>query len=228
MSQHQDESDAGAPLPDFRASGIQLQTIAPALGVINQNNAPEYLDYDAGRGIATTMFANSGMSYLMGISMGGVYGIRQGLAATPSSRFRVQVNSILNHSGRYGSRAGNSLGTFAVMYTLFEGLSDRVRTTGSRMMTNVLCVYSATHTFSVSKFQLELEDKLGLRDFSPAVASFTSPAIGATLASAAYYVPSGPRVATLAGAIGFGAVAATYSAYSVLGIPYGSRGFLFF
>ncbi len=57
--------------------------------------------------------------------------------------------------------------------------------------------------------------------------SFVSPAFGATMASATYYMPSGPRVAALAGSIGFSAVAATYATYTVLGIPYGSRGFLF-
>jgi hypothetical protein len=122
-----DDSDAGAPLPDFRTTGLQLQTIAPALGVPTQQAQPDYLDYDPkGRGIVVTMFANSGMAYLLGIGGGGVYGFRQGLASTPSNRFRVQLNSILNHSGRYGSRAGNTLGVFAVFYSIFEGLADQV------------------------------------------------------------------------------------------------------
>ena len=42
-----------------------------------------------------------------------------------------------------------------------------------------------------------------------------------------YYAPSGARVAGLAGTIGFGAVGVTYVGYSMLGIPYGSQGFLF-
>jgi len=48
------------------------------------------------------------------------------------------------------------------------------------------------------------------------------------LAGLTYYGSSGPRVAALAGAIGFSAVAATYAAYSAAGIPYGYRGYLFF
>ncbi|KAL3780716.1 hypothetical protein ACHAW5_003234 [Stephanodiscus triporus] len=43
-----------------------------------------------------------------------------------------------------------------------------------------------------------------------------------------YYMRAGPRVATLAGAIGAGAVGGTFALYSVLGIPYGSKGWLFF
>ena len=54
-----------------------------------------------------------------------------------------------------------------------------------------------------------------------------APAFGSTMAGVCYFAPSGPRVAALAGAIGFGSVAATYGVYSILGIPYGSQGFLF-
>lgn len=46
---------------------------------------------------------------------------------------------------------------------------------------------------------------------------------GATFKSMA-----GPRVAGLAGTIGLGAVGVTYAGYSLLGIPYGNRGYLFF
>jgi hypothetical protein len=122
-----DENDAGAPLPNFNTSSIQMHTIAPSLGVVGGKSSPDYLDYDPkGRGIVVTMFANAGMSYLLGTTAGGLYGFRQGLAATPSNRFRVQLNSVLNHSGRYGSRAGNTLGVFAILYSVFEGFADNV------------------------------------------------------------------------------------------------------
>lgn len=76
--------------------------------------------------------------------------------------------------------------------------------------------------------QFEFEEVLGIRNYSPAAASIVSPAFGASAAAATYFSTSGPRVAALAGSIGFGAVAATYTAYSLVGIPYGSRGYLFF
>jgi Tim17/Tim22/Tim23/Pmp24 family len=137
MNSRSDNDDAGTPLPDFRASNIQLQTIAPALGVPSlqtqhrHNNRPDYLEYDTnmnhGRGYVVTMFANSGLSYLIGIGAGGMYGIRHGFSVTPSQRFRVQLNSILNHAGRYGSRAGNTFGTIAILYSTYEWIFDRVR-----------------------------------------------------------------------------------------------------
>lgn len=134
-SRSSSDDDVGAPLPNFNASNIQLQTIAPALGVHTPHAAPDYLDYDPkGRGIVVTMFANAGMSYLIGTAAGGVYGLRQGLASTPSTRFRVQLNSVLNHSGRYGSRAGNMLGVFSVLYSVYEGLADNVSHFGFAMV----------------------------------------------------------------------------------------------
>lgn len=120
------EGDAGAPLPDFSSGQIRLDTVAPALGV-GSSQQPDYLDYDQkGRGLVVTMFANAGVSYLLGIAGGGIYGFQKGISTTPSSKFKVQVNSVLNHCGRYGSKAGNSMGVFAVMYSLYEGVFDQV------------------------------------------------------------------------------------------------------
>jgi Tim17/Tim22/Tim23/Pmp24 family len=135
------EEQPNRPLPDFRASNIQLQTVAPALGVYSK---PDYLEYNpGGRGVVGTMFSNAGLSYLMGTVAGGAYGVRQGLSATPSNRFRVQLNSVLNHGGRYGSRAGNTLGVFSVLYSLYEGLADHVSTCARAITTMIIIVWRA-------------------------------------------------------------------------------------
>mmetsp|Transcript_7726 Transcript_7726/g.11047 ORF Transcript_7726/g.11047 Transcript_7726/m.11047 type:complete len:196 (-) Transcript_7726:337-924(-) len=126
MNADRDESDAGRPIPNFDASNIRLTTVAPALGVpSSQDSQPDYLEYGTeGRSVVSTMFANTGMSYLLGISAGGVYGLREGLINTPSHRFRVKLNSVLNHCGRHGSRAGNMVGVLSVIYSLYEGAAD--------------------------------------------------------------------------------------------------------
>lgn len=128
------EGDAGAPLPDFTgARNISLDTVAPALGVQSRHAQPDYLDYDQkGRGMVTTMFANAGVSYLMGITAGGIYGLQKGISSTPSSKLKVQINSVLNHCGRYGSKAGNSFGVVAVLYSLYEGIGDKVSLLGGQ------------------------------------------------------------------------------------------------
>jgi hypothetical protein len=43
-----------------------------------------------------------------------------------------------------------------------------------------------------------------------------------------YYAPSGLRVAALGGTLGLGVVGATYTAYSIVGKPFGSYGYLWF
>lgn len=55
-----------------------------------------------------------------------------------------------------------------------------------------------------------------------------APPLAAALTGATYYMSAGPRVAGLAGAVGFVSVGATYLGYTIVGIPFGSGGFLFF
>ena len=129
-----DNDDNNTPLPNFNASNIQLSTVAPAFGIhssqLPQSSThaqPDYLDYDQkGRGIVSTMFTNSGISYMLGVTIGGLYGLREGLAKTPSSRWKVKLNSVLNHCGRHGSSLGNMMGATAILYSLYEGLADTV------------------------------------------------------------------------------------------------------
>lgn len=117
------------PIPSFDASSIKLTTIAPALGVPD-DNTPDYLDYDTvkGRGFVVTMFANTGVSYLLGTMAGGLYGLNEGLRNTPSNRFKVKVNSVLNHCSRHGSRIGNMAGCLSVFYSFYEYVGDSVST----------------------------------------------------------------------------------------------------
>jgi len=120
------EDDGGKALSNFNTSDINLSTVAPAFGVTRKEKQPDYLDYDQNRGIMVTMFANAGASYLLGIGAGGLYGLREGLTNTPSSRFKVKLNSVLNHCGRHGSRAGNVLGVMSVMFSLYQGVADNL------------------------------------------------------------------------------------------------------
>lgn len=128
-----DHIQSGAPLPNF-STNIQLSTIAPAYGIQSEQQ-PDYLDYDQkGRGVVSTMFTNSGISYLGGVICGGLYGLQEGLRNTPSSRWKVKLNSVLNHCGRYGSQVGNMMGATAILYSLYEGVADTV----SRMFVLIL------------------------------------------------------------------------------------------
>jgi len=73
----------------------------------------------------TTMFANTGLSYMLGTLGGGIYGLNEGLKHTPNHRFRVKLNSILNHCSRHGSRVGNTVGVMSIFYSLYQELADK-------------------------------------------------------------------------------------------------------
>ncbi len=123
------EDDAGAhrPIPSFDASNIKLSTIGIGSNSDLLDTTPDYLEYEAsGRGLMQTMFANAGLSYLIGTFGGGIYGFNEGLRNTPSHRFRVKLNSVLNHCSRHGSRVGNMLGVWSVLYSFYENFADQV------------------------------------------------------------------------------------------------------
>jgi hypothetical protein len=124
-----EDKGVNKPIPSFDSSGIKLSTIGIGNKAAVAQSTPDYLEYDNyGRGLQSTLFSNAGLSYVMGTLSGGIYGLNQGLQNTPSDKFRVKLNSILNHSSKYGSRVGNMIGAWAVMYTLYEWGVDQVST----------------------------------------------------------------------------------------------------
>ena len=125
VNTYEDEG-VNRPIPSFDASRIKLSTLTSA-----NDDAADYLDYGdstttGGRGLMANMFANAGLSYLIGTVGGGMYGFSEGLKNTPSHRFRVKLNSVLNHCSRHGSRVGNMMGVWSVMYSFYENIGDQV------------------------------------------------------------------------------------------------------
>ncbi|CAM9134383.1 unnamed protein product [Phaeothamnion confervicola] len=112
-------------LPNF-GSGIDLGTVAPMYGQV-ADYEPEYLDYDIkGKDLFAKCTINIGFSYLSGIGIGGAYGMLEGLRTAPSKRLRIKVNSVMNASGKRGSRLGNAGGVLSLFYTLAEHGLDRL------------------------------------------------------------------------------------------------------
>ena len=111
------------------AGKIDVGVVAPVLGAgvpgVGAGSTPDYLEYNMkGRGLTEKLFYNCGSSYLVGIVGGGGYGFMEGLRNSPSSKFKIRFNSVLNHCGRRGSRLGNALGVLALFYSLFESMAD--------------------------------------------------------------------------------------------------------
>lgn len=85
---------------------------------------PEYLHYQP-KAWYERLAYNTGFAYLFGIGSGGLYGVFNGFTTSPSNKLRIRLNSILNKSGRFGSRFGNALGAVAMMYSCLEEFTDR-------------------------------------------------------------------------------------------------------
>ena len=91
---------------------------------------------------------------MLGVTVGGLYGLREGLAKTPSSRWKVKLNSVLNHCGRHGSAAGNMLGATAILYSLYEGFADNVSVVSCSLFITTCLLFPSvliSHCFLHSK-----------------------------------------------------------------------------
>eukprot|EP00941_MAST-03F_sp_MAST-3F-sp1_P005156 g5156.t1 len=86
-------------------------------------NKPDYLNYNT-RSWNERMVYNTGISYLCGLALGGLQGAYTGATSSPSKRWKIRRNTFMNHTGRSGSRAGNALGTLALMFSLVEAQLD--------------------------------------------------------------------------------------------------------
>uniref|UniRef100_A0A7S1XNQ0 Mitochondrial import inner membrane translocase subunit TIM23 n=1 Tax=Phaeomonas parva TaxID=124430 RepID=A0A7S1XNQ0_9STRA len=117
--------------PDFGElppiPGIDFTLKQPIGGGLSTGSRyePEYLDYTIkSRGPLENVFSYCGTAYLAGVIGGGGVGLMEGVRSSPSSRFRILFNSIMNNAGKRGSRAGNAFGCVALFYSGFLALYD--------------------------------------------------------------------------------------------------------
>jgi hypothetical protein len=114
--------------PDYRSVSLSLRTVMPSMGSSSGGGDPQYLIYEQkSRSLAGTMFKNTGFSYLIGVIFGGVHGFQESLWEPNSSRFRLQLNSVLNNTGRHASKVGNLLGVISILYSTYEHYAFEVR-----------------------------------------------------------------------------------------------------
>lgn len=104
---------------------LNTNTIRSMYGGVSKVQGPEYLEYNiAGRTAAERMVYNTGTLYLIGIFSGGCFGFVEGFRTSPSPKFNIRLNSILNKCGRRGSRLGNALASVAFMYSFVDWIAN--------------------------------------------------------------------------------------------------------
>jgi Tim17/Tim22/Tim23/Pmp24 family len=86
----------------------------------------EYLFEDeykvAGPSLGSRICHGVGMSYLTGLSLGGLWGIFEGLGQASSQSARLRLNAVLNSCTRRGPFLGNNIALVAVIYNAIHGV----------------------------------------------------------------------------------------------------------
>jgi len=73
------------------------------------------------------MFFRTGSSYLSGISVGGTWGLYEGLRNPDGKTSKLRINSVLNGMTRRGPFVANSVAVLALMYTCIDEIVIKVR-----------------------------------------------------------------------------------------------------
>lgn len=126
-------------------SFLQASTFAdPAqlhpLSGLNQDNL-EYLTLEDGvlsdlsgsqsvlpsRGFTDDLCYGTGVTYLAGLTLGGAWGLQEGLRRSDGQAPKLRLNSVLNAVTRRGPFLGNSAGTIAITYNCINSLIGYLR-----------------------------------------------------------------------------------------------------
>lgn len=94
----------------------QLNAVEGAQGLIPSRSWTDDLCY------------GTGAVYLIGLGIGGAYGIQEGFKNLPANAPpRLQLNTVLNHVTKRGPFLGNLAGVLALIYNMIDSSLDAVR-----------------------------------------------------------------------------------------------------
>lgn len=79
------------------------------------------------RGFTDDLCYGTGVTYLAGISIGGAWGLQEGLRRSAGQAPKLRLNSVLNAVTRRGPYLGNSAGVVAITYNIFNSLIGSLR-----------------------------------------------------------------------------------------------------
>jgi import inner membrane translocase subunit TIM23 len=70
---------------------------------------------------------NSGRAYLLGLVVGGSYGLYEGMRDSAGQIRRLRINAVLNATSRHGPMLGNQLGVIGMMYSGIDAAAEAIR-----------------------------------------------------------------------------------------------------
>ncbi|KAG5923375.1 hypothetical protein E4U42_004980 [Claviceps africana] len=79
------------------------------------------------RGFTDDLCYGTGITYLAGLSLGGVWGLKDGLQKSVGQPPKLRLNAVLNGMTRRGPFLGNSAGVVAIVYNCINSLIGMAR-----------------------------------------------------------------------------------------------------
>ncbi|KAB5558449.1 mitochondrial import inner membrane translocase subunit TIM23 [Coniochaeta sp. 2T2.1] len=79
------------------------------------------------RGFTDDLCYGTGVTYLTALSLGGAWGLQEGLRRSAGQPPKLRLNSVLNAVTRRGPFLGNSAGVVAIVYNCFNSLIGNLR-----------------------------------------------------------------------------------------------------
>lgn len=79
------------------------------------------------RGFTDDLCYGTGITYLTGLSLGGAWGLQEGLRRSAGQPPRLRLNAVLNAVTRRGPFLGNSAGVIAIVYNCVNSLIGSLR-----------------------------------------------------------------------------------------------------
>jgi len=135
MSNYSDNGIDYSAINNISVHSSGLNSLSPYLNIDPQfltynNDGSEFVfanESSKRRGWGERMFSGIGMSYMTGITIGGVWGTMEGLRNPDGSTFKLRLNSVLNGCTRRGPFLANSLGVVALMYGCTNAAFEKIR-----------------------------------------------------------------------------------------------------
>ncbi|KAK9779209.1 putative Mitochondrial import inner membrane translocase subunit tim23 [Seiridium cardinale] len=111
------------PLAGLNRDGLEYLTLEDA----QLSDLPGSQSVIPSRGFSDDLCYGTGITYLSALTIGGAWGLQEGLRRSAGQPPKLRLNSVLNAVTRRGPFLGNSAGVVAITYNLFSSGIGYVR-----------------------------------------------------------------------------------------------------
>lgn len=107
--------------------GVNTRKVQESMSMTTSTPKLEYLFEDeyktAGPSLGSRVCHGTGLSYLTGLGLGGLWGLVEGLGNKEAKTSRLRLNAVLNQCTRRGPFLANNIGILALFYNFTHGLA---------------------------------------------------------------------------------------------------------